>query len=399
MTPLSQVLRILPNGPLLFRDARPFSAGSTGARTLSMPLPSVIAGTVRTLLGRQEGLDFSQDAHAQQVRGWKVYGPLVHIDGKRFFPSPADAFVANDRVLPMLPMKDIDGSTDLPDKLVPVGLAAPEGKPQPGPDLWAEDELMKWLAGKPLRLSDLERTAFCPEIDRRTHLQMGDTGTAADGMLFATEGVSLLRKSGGTIGLGEFLARVDGAPALKETVHRIGGEGRFAGFTSDAGGTGVGPWPMAPQDDLLNAIGGCPDRIRLQLATPAIFESGWCPGWLKATADGYVGSPPGSPPGTSLRLVAACVPRWKPLAGWDLAEARRHGAGKGHKPLRRLVPAGASYFFVIGAGSDSAKALAEHLWLKPVSDEPQDRNDGFGLALWGTWNYQNESKQGGNETC
>jgi hypothetical protein len=32
----------------------------------------------------------------------------------------------------------------------------------------------------------------------------------------------------------------------------------------------------------------------------------------------------------------------------------------------------------------SAARLAEG-WLRPVSDDPQDRRDGFGLAAWGTW--------------
>jgi CRISPR-associated protein Cmr3 len=51
------------------------------------------------------------------------------------------------------------------------------------------------------------------------------------------------------------------------------------------------------------------------------------------------------------------------------------------KAARRLAPAGSVYFFE-ARGATSALA---RLWLEPVSDLPQDRNDGFGLALWGVW--------------
>jgi CRISPR-associated protein Cmr3 len=47
-----------------------------------------------------------------------------------------------------------------------------------------------------------------------------------------------------------------------------------------------------------------------------------------------------------------------------------------------MVPAGSVYFFEIEGGNPSD--LLES-WLRPVSDNEQDRKDGFGLALWGVW--------------
>ena len=52
------------------------------------------------------------------------------------------------------------------------------------------------------------------------------------------------------------------------------------------------------------------------------------------------------------------------------------------KATRRLVPAGGVYFFESDGNDNSA--LAGH-WLRPVSDGEQERRDGFGLAVWGTW--------------
>jgi CRISPR-associated protein Cmr3 len=47
-----------------------------------------------------------------------------------------------------------------------------------------------------------------------------------------------------------------------------------------------------------------------------------------------------------------------------------------------MVPAGGAYFFELLKGQSSD---LEKLWLESVSDEEQDRRDGFGLATWGIW--------------
>jgi CRISPR-associated protein Cmr3 len=106
------------------------------------------------------------------------------------------------------------------------------------------------------------------------------------------------------------------------------------------------------------------------LATPAIFKNGWLPGWL---GDDLTGSPPGLP-AVRIKLTAAAVDRWQPYSGW--AMARKHG----QRAIRRLVPAGAVYWFelIAGWGEDIAD-----LWLQPISDDPADRNDGFGMVLPG----------------
>jgi CRISPR-associated protein Cmr3 len=113
----------------------------------------------------------------------------------------------------------------------------------------------------------------------------------------------------------------------------------------------------------------------MTLATPAIFEDGWKPAWL---GPDLIGSPPGS--GTRLRLVGVSIKRWQAVSGWSLANLP--GQPRGPKPIRRIVPAGGTYFFETVDGRETDLA---DLWLEPVSDQPQDRRDGFGLAVWGVW--------------
>ena len=48
-----------------------------------------------------------------------------------------------------------------------------------------------------------------------------------------------------------------------------------------------------------------------------------------------------------------------------------------------MVPAGGVYFFEKEKGD--GRVLADNAWLRSVSDATQDRNDGFGLAVWGRW--------------
>ena len=113
--------------------------------------------------------------------------------------------------------------------------------------------------------------------------------------------------------------------------------------------------------------------LRMVLVTPAIFDHGWRPGWLDA--DTLEGKPIGD--GPTLRLIGISNGRWKAVSGWSLASPR------GPKPIRRMVPAGSVYFFEKVEGD--GRILGTNGWLKSVSDAPQDRNDGFGLAVWGTW--------------
>ena len=83
-------------------------------------------------------------------------------------------------------------------------------------------------------------------------------------------------------------------------------------------------------------------------------------------------------PGSSvkLKLMGVSNQRWKAVSGWSLA------APRGPKAIRRMVPAGSVYFFKVVSGDASELSKC---WLQSVSDGDQERLDGFGLALWGTW--------------
>jgi CRISPR-associated protein Cmr3 len=162
----------------------------------------------------------------------------------------------------------------------------------------------------------------------------------------------------------------------------LGGERRLVHWKAETMGGLRESWSF--QEDIHSALDSQKNgnkRIRLVLATPAIFNQGWLPGWLKFSGESIEGVHKEiMPSGIKLKLVSACIGRWKPISGWSLEKSSR-----GPKKIRRLVPSGSIYFFEVVEGD--AKVLVKNLWMRSVCDEKQDRLDGFGLALWGVWDF------------
>ncbi|OPX70903.1 MAG: CRISPR-associated protein [Methanoregulaceae archaeon PtaB.Bin009] len=392
----STYFTITPRDPVIARDARPFGFGIR-MKSLDWPYPSVLAGSLRTMFGKTEKAgDFSPDT-VMWLKGLAISGPFPLVDGSLFFPAPKDILLKdlrNDRfeAFPLRPAEMGKGQgCDLPHPgLLPAMLpqtVTEEFKPAKSAPFWSLKTMVSWLtedtdASFSNRISPVHTGADSlqyPEKDARIHTKIvPERGVADDGMLFETVGLDFTAKRKSVGDQVRIAARMDsnGGCSMVDTLHPFGGERRLAHWKSCAGHTG---WTCP--DEIKTSVKDS-ERVRMVLATPAIFTGGWLPGWLGEKNGCLVGSPPGGPDDLVLRLVSACVDRWKPLSGWSLET-------RGPKAIRRVVPAGSVYFFETEKGS--AAALAERCWLQSVSDDPQDRLDGFGLTLWGTWN---NSKKG-----
>jgi CRISPR-associated protein Cmr3 len=66
------------------------------------------------------------------------------------------------------------------------------------------------------------------------------------------------------------------------------------------------------------------------------------------------------------------------VSGWDFEINKP-------KPTRRLTPAGTTLFLKLDGDEDAIRRWIEATWMCCVSDEEQDRRDGFGLAVLGVW--------------
>ena len=403
----SAVVTIEPLSPIIVRSGRPMNAQSD-ADPARFPPPSTVAGCLRTASARAAGRSFASDAPAEKradvhsLARRTAAGPLLLDPANHVLaPRPADAlyFGRHDeaRCVRAKPCPlDVGCDADLPRDLLPVRLTEEvEGKLGPGPSWWKWEDLLAFRDGEPVPHCRLRRNGWSPSaVDRRTHVVIDPrSGASSVGQLFQTEGLDLdvapaafrtsklnavAAGSEGAPGYppgGDAPGRTDasvagmrllvrfGEPLSGALVH-LGGKRRLAVLEPAPEDV----WPKVPPDwpqHIAKAKGLC-----LTLLTPGIFSGGYRPGWLDAD---LTGSPPDAPD-LRLRLCAAAVERWQPHSGWDLAR-------RAPRATRKLAPAGAVYWFRILGGGDPETFRS--LWL--VSDNEQDRRDGFGLALPSPW--------------
>ena len=379
----TRYLRLTPLSPLIARDSRPFGAGQ-GNRVRSMDWisPSVIAGAVRTAVWKAK-----DTLTPDQLKTIGVCGVFPVLDKRIYFPRPLDALIhktdeaaGTADILRVRPMDGNAGVRMPHASLVPsapVGMPEEDFKPEPGDAFWPLETMAEWLGcedDQPVSMK-LDGLPVPVKEDRTNVTILPESGAAEDSKLFTTTGLDFVRKpkegaSKGRLSQMRIGVRVnfgDHTPLPECSLVPLGGERRLAeGQTAKAD---KGFWEV-PQSLSWEGKKG----LRMVLATPAIFEKGWLPGWLRERDGKLIGEVPGS--GVSVRLVSAVVGRWKPLSGWSYEKGRN-----GPKALRRMVPAGSVYFFEVLKGGEG---IAD-LWLRSVCDCEQDGRDGFGLALWGCW--------------
>jgi CRISPR-associated protein Cmr3 len=112
---------------------------------------------------------------------------------------------------------------------------------------------------------------------------------------------------------------------------------------------------------------------RVFLLTPAFFKEGYRPDWILTNRYGI-----------TPQLKAIATQRPQVVSGWDLDI-------KEPKFTRRLAPAGTVLFLSFEDGDEQAiRDWIDGTWMQCISDELQDRTDGFGLAVLGTWSREPE---------
>lgn len=390
---------IEPRDPLIARDGRPSENGRFS--TLGFPYPSMLAGAVRTRMVAGRGtFDLAGTEALEQLKKIAVQGPLLAelTDDSEppvawLAPAPRDAlFVRNQSDQPVLralrprPLEargSVDGLTER--GLMPVASDAernPGKAPLGVPSFWRWEEFESWLLQAQDRDPvDLQRLGITPlPVERRVHLaiQPGER-VSIDGALFETAGLRFLQPGASRLAPRRFAlsVRVGASQVgerhldLLEQVAPLGGERRLAHWAPSQHA-----WPVLPKM-ICERISET-RRVRLILATPALFADGALPGWSN--------QPWPSGGNVKATVRAACVPRPEIVSGWDLAFDNGPGKKKGRpKPTRRLAPAGSVYFIELTGSKEDVASWCAATWLAPVSDFDQERRDGFGLAFLGTW--------------
>lgn len=373
-----QQIVIYPRDPLVARDSRPFGRGVCNRMySLPWPYPSVVAGSFRTMIGKEVAGKrdaFSDQEFLEQLKKIRVRGPLFCNGNKGFyFQRPSNflrGYKENQEQIERLIPKELheDCGINLP-VIWPVMPSIRRHSDQ-GHSLWPQDMLVKWLMGvEPAACFYKDRTIEYPPIEERVHIKIDPERKVTDeGDLFSTQGLDF--NFGSEQGIAVRTTLPEGEQwqiplGKEEIIHPLGGVRRLAVWKPmDKDDSWIMPEELTNR--LVNA-----QRICMYVATPAIFAEGWLPRWL--SNDQYTGCIPG----TSLlvKLRGATIGRWQAVSGWSY-ELR------GPKPIRRLVPAGSVYFFEVVKGD---AAVLSELWLQSLSDDVSDAYDGFGLTCWGVW--------------
>jgi len=401
---------ISPRDPVIVRDGRPFDVGSR-MKSLAWPTPSLLAGSLRSVVGlrRNGGNTFSPEL-VQEVLKLSLAGPLGYADGKLWLPAPRDivCHAKGTGYMTLRPQHlETDEGCDLPHpSLLPMGVNK-DVKATPCAPLWSMDNLLEWLLNPTKRGFNVPKEthifggklAPLPDRDPRTHSAVDPDNLAVkDGNLFETVGLDFERVKAENEDHRkqfhdqplEMLVQITDAAGFEpelsslDVLHPLGGERRLARWRVNSAVDELWCCPKEISDALSNTT-----QVRMVLATPALFKNGWLPGWLQEDKGYLEGVPPGLQEGdVRLRLTGAVLDRWQPISGWSVEKGNT-----GPKPVRRMVGSGAVYFFDVVPGQGQASKLA-NVWLAPVSDDIEDRRDGFGLALWGVSEHeQNNGKR------
>lgn len=392
---------IQPTDVWLFRDGRPFSAGSEHrARSLFPPTPSTMQGAVRARALAESGVSLRDFAWEQKEpltqrvaadigspnNGYgklQLRGPMVACVEQSgspptpYLPAPADVMKANRKPLVLKPLAISPFTNNLPldgqNKLLTLWHKSPDLREEYN-DLWLRaDELREYLEHQALTLPDNveeERRLF----DRESRFHVGIDSSIkrprdgdAGGHLFQVEfirprdGVGLLLEVGTTSG--------GALPDFPERgLLQLGGEGRSAFYEKVA--------DPPPIDDHTRKPALDSGQFKVVFVTPAYFEEGWRP------ANGDWGR---FFNGANLRLVSAAFNRAQSIGG-ARADLKSQSEDKGsgvsfQKPIRRFIPAGSVFFFK----ADGPVIYKD----QPVTETPRGEADfgqiGYGQILIGRW--------------
>jgi CRISPR-associated protein Cmr3 len=203
-----------------------------------------------------------------------------------------------------------------------------------------------------------------PQQDYRAHVSIRpDVQTAEDGALFATTGLEFTDEGLERLAVAISVEHQDHLAPVPGTAP-LGGERRLVRWHHS-----TQEFPACPPELIEKIIQA--KACRVLLLTPASFSKGWLPEWL-LTGDLTEHT------GVIVRLSGAALGRWQVVSGWDLERSEA-------KPTRRLVPAGSVFFLKLAGTEQAIGDWVTRVWMQCVSDTANDRNDGFGLAVVGTW--------------
>lgn len=371
-----------------FRNAAPFDAGvSMSGESIFPPFPSVYAGALRSCSEPILNPNSKKNTFARRLKiGWNG----VIADGHILFPLPLDLYVrrnsaAKQEISAHEMMLEPAAGSSFP---LEYCLETPQqhGKPphiNEGAYLDGIDMSAYLNAGRPSYSVWPLGNYFSK--DTRIGIRLDPvSGKTADGQMYQ----QTLIVPGNEKHSCSLAMEASGIEAPQKSVVRLGGEGKLG---------------IIERVEKELSIPDAPDMeqgryFKLYLATPAIFEKGWLPGWINQA--NMTGSFTYKKRSVQVKLLSAAV--GKPVAvggfGFDGEKGEFHP-----REMRYAVSAGSVYYFELLDGKIAdvirlfhQKCISDYRETLGFRYETWDRlrycGRGFGYSLVGAI-HQN---QGGN---
>lgn len=394
---------IEPLDNFFFRTSVPFEAGgeTTAIESLDMPLPSVYAGAFKNLLGTNSGVD------GKIQIGFNG----LFLENEFLLPVPADLSwqEGTESDCGDSPKGDLEriGTMELTPKPVsnfPLKYCLcqrgghSKKKKEPKNLFMPDQEIEAYLNAEKAEFSgiDLDDRYLVKEEKVGIAVDAG-SGTSKEHQLYQISMVRPAKDQELKLAADVRIRKRD-MPGCKDKnketggihdskttgVVRFGGEGKLA-FVKE------GPCSLqikVKQEDA--------KYFKIYLATPAIFEKGWLPGWVDENR--LEGMFTFKERQVKVRLLAACVGRYIPCGGFgfDKEEDRYHP-----REMRFAVPAGSVYYFELLSGTFAdavklfhGKCMSDYRESKgfeyPKYKKYRYCDRGFGYALVGKLRKEQE---------
>lgn len=344
---------------LFFRDGKPFTMGAeTWGSGIFPPYPSMVYGTLRSLYFSYNIRELEKAASLDEPNSNDPTAPLtlkghyIQYRNALIFPTPLDCVEekgSKEKNLMVLKPQKAQFISNY--RTAEILRTDSKKQIKNADDGWIDSSTLgEYLNGNHnsmyySKLSDSVLSEAKIGIGRNNQ-----TRTAEDSMLYRV-GMKRLKDI-------SIVVDIEGLNlSAKSGLMKLGGEGRPASFTVN--------------DSL--PIDACelPDnKLKLYLATPAIFTNGWLPKQIDTkTLEGNMN-------GIKLKLVTAAIGKPVYIGGFDIK--------KGPKPMKRAVPAGSVYYFELHGSYNKAQVI-EAFHNKAISDDEIYKKQGFGIAYVGRW--------------
>lgn len=389
-------LALLPRDGLFCKDGRGwFTSASGRGHALDWPFPSTLLGALRTASGRAVEAGRGRPLNREE---WLEHSARVALGAalalrrplgtkfsaaNRLWPIPADALFleGRDHVTRLDPKPPLVATIGRDDDDAREGLWRPlvddPAKPRTPPRWWRDAEFSAWLAGNAVA-ANADSEQKWPSMQRRLQAHVGiaaETQTADEGILFSHDIFETLDGEGCEWGIGCTLERAADVPPPLDPV-TLGSDRRPARV--EALSPDVFAMPAVVQTTFSTNEGS--RWLRLVAVTPLFFEQGWLPDGMTCHDGKYHGRL--EPICAEVVLRGAFVPRPQHVSGWDMANNQC-------KPISRLVPPGAVYFFERTDGATFTADDAAALWLSAIGGRS---GEGFGRIVPGVWRGEENAR-------